>query len=95
MFIKLSAALPATLEDAGNFKAFKVVSDVTPEQAGAALGGAGRLDGDHAWIEPAWLRQNGADDAEWQAGLDKMLDYAGKSGWVDAAGAVRAHIEWV
>jgi hypothetical protein len=95
MFIKLSSAGAATLEESDNFKAFKVVSEVAPEHAAAALGGAGKIDGEHAWIEPAWLRQSGPDDAAWRAGLEKMLEYAGKSGWVNGAGAVRAHIEWL
>ncbi len=94
MFIKLSGTADASLEEADNFKAFKVVSSVAPEQAKAALGAAGRIEGDHAWIEPAWLRQTGPADEAWQAGLGKMLEFAAKSGWVNGDGAVRAHIEW-
>jgi hypothetical protein len=92
MFIKISAAAPATLEDPDNFKAFKVVASAgAPDSAFAAFG---RLDGDHAWVDPAWLKANGRpDDANWLAGLDKMLGYAKGAGWLDDTGAVRAHIE--
>jgi hypothetical protein len=93
MFIKLTAGA-ATLEDIDNFKAFKVTSSLPPEAAASALAAAGRLDGAHAWINPAWLQANGRpDDPTWVAGLEKMLGYAKSAGWVDEIGAVRAHIE--
>jgi hypothetical protein len=92
MFIKISAATPATLEDPDNFKAFKVVTSATPPED--AFASFGRLDGGHVWVNPAWLKANGRpDDANWLAGLDKMLSYAKSAGWLDDTGAVRAHIE--
>jgi hypothetical protein len=30
----------------------------------------------------------------WLASLDGMLEYAGAHGWLDDAGAIRAHVEW-
>jgi len=91
MFIKIPAVGAATLEDADNFKAFKVVSAAAPA---SAFAGIGRLDGDHVWVDIAWLKANGrSDDSNWLAGLDKMLNYAKRSGWLDETGAVRAHIE--
>jgi hypothetical protein len=93
MFIKIPASGPATLEDVDNFKAFKVV---TSAAAPAAFAEIGRLDGEHVWVDTAWLKSNGRpDDESWLAGLDKMLGYAKGAGWLDESGAVRAHIEIV
>ena len=93
MFIKIPSTGGASLEDAANFKAFKVVSEIPLDQDCPALAAVGRLEGAHLWVYVAWLKANGPDDAGWQTGLAKMLDYAKSAGWVDAAGAVRAHIE--
>jgi len=91
MIINIQAAGPATLEDADNFRAFKVVSAAAPASAFAAIG---RLDGGHVWVNPAWLKAHGRpDDETWATGLEKMLNYAKTAGWVDEAGYVRAHIE--
>ncbi len=92
MFIKIPPDGPATLEDPDNFKAFKVITHAAaPASAYATIG---RLDGDHVWVNPGWLKTNGrGDDANWLAGLDKMLNYAKTAGWLDDTGAVRAHIE--
>jgi len=91
MFVNIPMAGPATLEDADNFKAFKVVNAAASESAFTAIG---RRDGDHAWVQTAWLKANGRpDDPAWLAGLEKMLAYAKTSGWFDESGAVRAHIE--
>ena len=36
-----------------------------------------------------------AADPDWNAGLDKMLAYAGSKGWMDPSGtAIQAHVEW-
>jgi hypothetical protein len=91
MFITIPPSGPATLEDIDNFKAFKVITAATASGAFAELG---RLDGDHVWVSTAWLKANGRpEDANWLAGLDKMLGYAKGAGWLDDSGAVRAHIE--
>ena len=35
------------------------------------------------------------DNAEWQAGYDKMVEAARNHGWIDETGnAIRAHLEW-
>lgn len=93
MLINLTAD-SATLEDIDNFKAFKVTTNLPPAAVASAIASAGRIDGAHAWINTAWLQAHGrANDPNWLAGLDKMLDYAKGAGWVDEHGAVRAHIE--
>jgi hypothetical protein len=33
-----------------------------------------------------------AQDAGWNPGLEKMLEFAGGRGWEDSTGAVRAHV---
>jgi hypothetical protein len=93
MLINLTAGA-ATLEDIDNFKAFKVTTKLPPSEIPGALAGAGRFEDAHAWIDPAWLKANGRPtDPAWLGGLDKMLAYAQGAGWVDAHGAIRAHIE--
>lgn len=92
MFINIPASGPAVLEDAENFKAFKIVA--AAGAPAAAFAEIGRLDSDHVWVSTAWLKANGKpEDGNWLAGLDKMLGYAKGAGWLDDSGAVRAHIE--
>lgn len=96
MIVHVSKA-GARLDAPDDLKAFKlVVADGLQGEALAdALGSAGRLDGDHAWISPDWLRQASgrAGDAAWTKGFDGMVAYAAKKGWVNEAGAIRGHIE--
>jgi len=33
-------------------------------------------------------------DAEWDAGLAGMLEYAATQGWIADDGSIRAHVEW-
>jgi hypothetical protein len=93
MFIKIPAAGEPSLEDAANFRAFKVVSELPPEEAVASLEKIGRVDGAHVWVDAAWLTANGPDDDGWRAGFAKMVDYAKNSGWLNETGAIRAHVE--
>jgi hypothetical protein len=93
MFVKISSSGAVSLEDVDNFRAFKLVSEVGPALPEAALADVGRIDGDHVWIDAAWLRRNGRpDDEAWLAGFQKMTDYAKSAGWTDDQGAIRAHI---
>jgi hypothetical protein len=34
-------------------------------------------------------------DADWDAGLARMLEYAASQGWIADDGSIRAHVEWV
>lgn len=85
------------LEAAEDLKRFKLV--VQGGLAGTALqqalGNAGRLEGEHAWVSPDWLKQASGQggNAEWLAGFAGMLGFAAKHGWVNEAGEIRAHIE--
>ena len=79
------------LQDIDNFRALKVVvvaGDLPPLQR------IGRVDGDHVWLDQAWLRSHGRPtDPAWIKDFAGMIGYAQKSGWVGADGSVRAHIE--
>lgn len=35
-----------------------------------------------------------ADDPEWSAQLEKMIEYAESKGWVAEDGSIQAHLEW-
>jgi len=79
------------LEDIDNFRAFKIVLAPGQRPAFEALG---RVDGDHVWLDRAWLESQGRPaDPDWAKGFAGMIGYAEKSGWVDDQGAIRAHIE--
>jgi hypothetical protein len=68
------------------------------EQVGAALAasGVGTLQEDHAYLQPAVIARlaQGLVAADWLERFDGMLAYAQRKGWVDATGAVMAHLEW-
>ncbi len=97
MFIHVSRDLKITLEDASDFKHFKLVIDAARDEGKlkAALAPVATLSDDgHAWVKETWLRRQDAS-APWQDGLTAMIGVAKKYGWVDEqAKAIRAHIEW-
>jgi hypothetical protein len=72
------------------------LKDTTPEQASELLGGWGRVDGEHVWLDIATLKAKcpfpRSDD--WDEQFARTMAYAEKNGWTDVTGAyVRAHIE--
>ena len=89
------------LQQPDAFDRFSV--EVAGEGAGEALGaivqrtGLGRLqpDGDHVAVDPAALRRLAGPAATpaWEAGFEGMCAYAAGKGWVEADGAILAHIE--
>jgi hypothetical protein len=102
MFVKVSAAGAVTLEDPGNFRAFKLVIEGGP----SALDGARRALADMAdvpdeataWVFAAALRRRPevAQDAEWQTNFDAMIEKAKPHGWIDERrNAIKAHIDWM
>jgi hypothetical protein len=97
MFIHVSRDLKISLEDAQDFKRFKLVIDAARDEGKlkAALAPVATLSDDgHAWVKEAWLRGHDGS-APWQEGLTAMIGVAKKYGWVDEqAKAIRAHIEW-
>ena len=97
--IHILSDLRTRLEDADNFKDFKVVAATSRDQLdviGHALttAGAGLVDAGHAWISQAWLRAAKDGDAAWHEGFDKMLAFAQSKDWIDENGHIRAHVEW-
>lgn len=93
MLLRIGADGAAVLEEAGEFTRFAVA--LHPAAPAGALAAVARRDGAHAWIAPETLRRlspMGAD-AAWQTGFAAMLDFARSRGWVDAEGAIRAHVE--
>jgi hypothetical protein len=60
--------------------------------------GLGRLreDGDHVAVDPVALRSlaGAAATDTWDEGLAAMVAYAAGKGWVEADGAILAHVEW-
>lgn len=101
MYVHVSPTLAVTLAAAEDFRSFKLVVDAAEDalaSVAAALAGIAVIeDAGRAWVSQHWLRSAGPqpDDPSWQDGLTGMIGYARRFGWVDdAAGTVRAHIEW-
>src|SRR5262245_27173071 len=102
MLLKVSAASTVTLEDAHNFRAFKVVVAITDtelETARNALANVATLpDRGTAWVSEQALRRwpGYADDAAWQSSLTAMIEKARPHGWIDETSkSIKAHVEWV
>jgi hypothetical protein len=85
----------ASLEDVDNFRAFSVKAGCAAAMLPEAIAVVGRLDDQgYAWIPRSWLLENGrAGDADWLGQFEKMAAYASSAGWLDAGGAIRAHVE--
>jgi len=92
MIIAVDASGKVALNEADNFRGFKVVSALTDKaKLGDALRAAGRYDGEHAWITKAWLIAQAPKDANWRGEFDKMVAFAQSKGWVEGD-AIRAHV---
>ncbi len=98
MFVRVDANLHVTLEEPHDFKRFHVEIDTGIDLlvAAQALGATARIEGDKtAWVSETALRAfpGVRDDRAWQKQLGGMLAYAKKKGWIDANGAIQAHVE--
>ena len=94
MRIVVREAEPARLEDADNFRDFRVTAPagLSDAQIAASLADAAeKVDTAYAWIRPDWLKAG--RDRSWLDQFESMAAFAATKGWVDAAGAIRAHIE--
>ena len=94
MIIAVDAAGLVALEDAGNFRAF-AIRLAAGGVAEAALSRIARRDGAHWWVAQDALCALAplGGDADWRARLAGMVGFARQHGWVDEAGAIRAHVE--
>jgi hypothetical protein len=100
MEIHLDAQGGATVLEPTNFKSFKVVAHglsdpVALRDALVALG-LPEEEGQHVFVSREWLESNAGEVAgsdSWKEGLTAMVEVAGRHGWVDEAGRIRAHVE--
>jgi hypothetical protein len=101
MFLNVLAATVVKLEDANNFRSFKVVvamPNAGLETVRSALSSIAILpDRDTAWVSEQALRAwpEVANDGTWQGALTAMIAKARPHGWVDDANrTIKAHVEW-
>jgi predicted transcriptional regulator len=101
MFLNVLAATVVKLEDANNFRSFKVVvamPNADLETLRTALSSIAVLpDRDTAWVSEQALRAwpEVARESTWQDALTAMIAKARPHGWVDDAnGTIKAHVEW-
>jgi hypothetical protein len=100
MFITITHSGHTELQDAANFRAFKILdrSGKSPAELAAALDGFATLtpDGTAAWVDASAVSRllPVAPTAEWLTSFNAMVAAASKFGWVnETTGALRAHIE--
>lgn len=98
MFILIDASRGASrLEQPEELRKFhvEIEGELDEVALAAALAPWGKLEGDHAWIAPAALREAAAGrvDEGWGAKFQGMVDYAASRGWCDAEGRLRAHLQ--
>ena len=101
MFLNVLAATVVKLEDANNFRSFKVVvamPNADLETVRSALSSIAVLpERDTAWVSEQALRAwpEVANDSTWQGALTAMTAKARPHGWVDDANrTIKAHVEW-
>jgi len=101
MYLNVVAATVVKLEDADNFRSFKVVVAMPAadlETVRHALSGIAVMsDRDTAWVSEEGLRKwpGYADNSAWQDSLTAMIQKAKPYGWVDEANkSIKAHVEW-
>ncbi|HEY6992104.1 MAG TPA: hypothetical protein VH397_00190 [Xanthobacteraceae bacterium] len=102
MFLKVLAATVVELEDANDFRSFKIVVAMPSadlETVRRALSDIALLPGrDTAWVYERRLRAwpGRSNDPAWQKQLTAMIDKARPHGWIDDANkTIKAHVEWV
>lgn len=102
MIIRITSARRVEVEDARNFKKFKVAIDMPEakyaDAARAMPAGAVRFDDPKtAWVSISALRAFDGlkDDKDWQDGLSAMIKAAEPHGWISSdKSAIKAHVEW-
>jgi len=99
MFVQVANDGGVTLQDAENFRAFKLVvggGEARLDAARQALSGTADVpDAATAWISPTALVALHGADAAWEQSLAAMIEKARPHGWIHPdTGAIRAHIEY-
>lgn len=102
MIIQIAADKTLSLDDAMNFKKFKVACAV-PEARFADMAEAASTtvsfdDSKTAWVSIASLQawEGLKDDKAWQEGLAAMIKAATPYGWIsEEKQAIKAHVEWL
>lgn len=101
MILNIKKDRTLVLDEPADLKRFKVVVHAPAALYAeiASPGGAGlRFQDPHsAWIKTDTLiaLSSRANDAEWRANFDLMLEFCRKKGWLSADGLeVRGHVEW-
>jgi len=100
MKIVLDAGRPHVAEPE-DLKSFVVLVAGSRETEPSDEGGLGEVgdfshDGNHAFIEPAWIRKQVgglAEDSQWSSGFEAMIAFATQKGWIDEKGRIRGHVE--
>lgn len=94
MFVAVGPGSPPQLQDPTNFRELKVLWDVETPLSNSGIEPAGHVAGEHVWLDPTWLREQGRDyGREWEESFIAMVDYARENGWTDAEGLLRAHVQ--
>jgi acyl-CoA synthetase (AMP-forming)/AMP-acid ligase II len=102
MYVRVDlGARTVELAEPDNFKQFHVVARGPggDDDVADLLGEGGQPceTPNHVWVGIDLVRRLAAPqvDAGWSAGLEKMLGFATKMGWIDPSGGfVKAHTEW-
>jgi hypothetical protein len=99
MIIRIAADNAVALEDAANFKAFKLVIAGDPSGRKPDLDGIRYIADDHAYIDRGTVVALSAEPeaGSWREGFEAMVAAAGKYGWIDETGRAikeigRAHV---
>lgn len=95
--MRITVTTRVEIEQVDDLTAFSLATDLPRSDLDARLraAGLGSVSDGHAWIDAESLRTAASaltTDPGWNDGFDRMLDYARSKEWLDADGAIRAHI---
>lgn len=96
MIVEYSSQGGLRLAEADDFRKFRLVLRGRFAATRPDIDGVTFVDDNNALvgIDVVPRLQGAAADAEWQAGFAKMVEAAGKYGWIDeGTGSIRAHVE--
>lgn len=99
MIIRIDDQSRLVLEDASNFRAFKLLASSRHALAPFKLShhAVEVTDEGVAWVQQGWILAETqlSTSPEWKSGFDGMVAFAASKGWLrDSDNAIRAHIEF-